>query len=399
MPLKKNSRSPDPVIRPARTGYQVNMEMRPMPEKIQMTDLSSEDQQRLALTGLEVEMKNRSGSFFQKDQDVCHVTSDCDGIEFLTIGKAVDTYPWVQDYIWKAVSREKDKYTRYVASQKDPRGFVIIAKKGTRSVYPLQACLLMSDSPVQHVHNIIIAEEGAELHIISGCTSAKERSSGAHLGVTEVYVGKNARVTSTMIHNWGRNIAVFPRSAAIVEEGGVYLSNYVCMEPVRKIQMAPVCHLTGEGSVGRFSSVVVAPPGSYLDLGSTVTLGAKGTSAELISRTITTGGTIISRGMIHGKFPDTRGHIECKGLILKDGIIHAIPEIRGDVVDTELSHEAAVGRIARDEIEYLMARGLDEETATATIIRGFLDVRLEGLPDVLQDQINAAIDAAEKSGF
>jgi len=46
-----------------------------------------------------------------------------------------------------------------------------------------------------------------------------------------------------------------------------------------------------------------------------------------------------------------------------------------------------------------MARGLDEETATATIIRGFLDVKVEGLPDVLQDQIDAAIDAAEKSGF
>ena len=79
--------------------------------------------------------------------------------------------------------------------------------------------------------------------------------------------------------------------------------------------------------------------------------------------------------------------------------IHAIPEIKGDVVDTELSHEAAVGKIARDEIEYLMARGLDEETATATIIRGFLDVKLEGLPDVLQEQIDAAIDAADQSGF
>ncbi|PWR71955.1 SufB/SufD family protein [Methanospirillum lacunae] len=370
-----------------------------MPEKLQMTDLPPEDRKRLALTGLEVDMKNRSGSFFQKDQDVCHVTSDCDGIEFLTLGKALEQYPWVKEYVWRAVSKDKDKFTRYVAAQKDPRGFVIIAKKGTRSVYPLQACLLMSDSPVQHVHNIIIAEEGSELHIISGCTSASARNSGTHIGVTEFYVGKGAKVTSTMIHNWGKNIAVYPRSASIVEEAGVFLSNYVCMEPVRKIQMSPVCHLMGENAVGRFSSVVVAPPGSHLDLGSTVNLNARGTSAELLTRAITTGGLIYSRGMIQGKVKGTRGHIECKGLILKDGIIHAIPEIRGEVVDTELSHEAAVGKIAKDEIEYLMARGLDEETATATIIRGFLDVRVEGLPDVLQDQINAAIDAAEKSGF
>jgi len=364
-----------------------------------MTDLSDADQKRLALTGLEVEMKNRSGSFFQKDQDVCHITSDCQGIEFLTFARAVEQYPWIRDYIWKAVPNDKDKYTRYVASRPDPKGFVIIAKKGTKSIYPLQACLFMSDSPVQHVHNIVIAEENAELHIISGCTSSSRRNSGAHLGVTEIYVGKGAKVTSTMIHNWGQNISVFPRSVAIVEENGVFLSNYVCMEPVRKIQMAPLCRLQGEGAVGRFSSVVVCTPGSFMDLGSTATLEAKGTSAELITRAITTGGTILSRGRIDGMVKGTKGHIECKGLILRDGTIHAIPEIKGDVVDTELSHEAAVGKIARDEIEYLMARGLDEETATATIIRGFLDVKLEGLPDVLQNQINAAIDAAEKSGF
>jgi Fe-S cluster assembly scaffold protein SufB len=366
---------------------------------IQMTDLSPEDQKRLALTGLEVEMKNRSGSFFQKDQDVCHITSDCEGIEFLTFTMALEKYPWVSDYIWKAVSKDKDKYTRYVASRPDPKGFVIIAKKGTKSIYPLQACLFLSDSAIQHVHNIVIAEEDSELHIISGCTSSSGRKSGAHLGVTEIYVGKGAKVTSTMIHNWGKNIAVYPRSAAIVEENGVFLSNYVCMEPVRKIQMAPLCTLKGEGAIGRFSSVVVCTPGSFMDLGSTAVLGAKGTSAELITRAITTGGTILSRGRIDGKVKGTKGHIECKGLILRDGTIHAIPEIKGDVVDTELSHEAAVGKIARDEIEYLMARGLDEETATATIIRGFLDVKVEGLPDVLQDQIDAAIDAAEKSGF
>ena len=66
---------------------------------------------------------------------------------------------------------------------------------------------------------------------------------------------------------------------------------------------------------------------------------------------------------------------------------------------TELSHEAAVGKLAKDEIEYLMSRGLDEDEATATIIRGFLDVKITGLPEALQKQIDASIDEAEKSGF
>jgi len=363
-----------------------------------MQDLTKEDQNRLALTGLEVDLKNRSGSFFQIDQEIHHVASNTEGLEIHTIAEALKKYDWLKDYVWKAVDKDKDQYTKFVAAQEYPKGFVIIARKGTKTIFPLQTCLFLSDTPVQHVHNIVIAEEGAELHVISGCVSASTTKNGSHIGVTEYYIGKNAHVTSTMIHNWGEEISVFPHSAALVEENGIFISNYVCMQPVKKIQMAPVAWLKGENAVGRFSSIVIAQPGSFLDLGSTAVLSARGTSAELLTRAITTGGTIISRGNITGETRNTKGHIECKGLILKDGTIHAIPEIEGRVVDTELSHEAAVGKIAQDEIEYLMSRGLDEEVATATIIRGFLDVKIRGLPDSLQKQIDAAIDAAE-SGF
>ncbi|HIH26706.1 MAG TPA: SufD family Fe-S cluster assembly protein [Methanoregulaceae archaeon] len=371
-----------------------------MPEDIdQMENLSGTERDRLAQTGLEVEMKNRSGSFFQVDQEIRQAASLEKGIEVLAIGDALKRYEWLNDYYWKLVPRDKDQYTRFVADQPDPRGFVIIARKGSKTVYPLQACLFLSKTPVQHVHNLIIAEEGAELHIISGCASASYTKTGSHIGVSEFFIGKGAHVTSTMIHNWGEEISVFPRSAVVVEEDGVFLSNYVCMQPVRKIQMAPVAYLRGRNALARFSSITVTTPGSSMDLGAIVHLAAEGATAELLTRAITTGGTLISRGMIEGEVGHTRGHIECKGLILKDGVIHAIPEIKGNVVDTELSHEAAVGKIARDEIEYLMSRGLDEDVATATIIRGFLDVKMEGLPAVLQQQIDAAIDAAEKSGF
>lgn len=371
-----------------------------MPEDIdKMADLSPEDQDRLARTGLEVDMKNRSGSFFQVDQEIKEIASLQEGIEVHSLADALRKYDWLSDYLWKAVPKDKDKYTRYVAEQEDPRGFVVIARENSRSVYPLQACLFLAKTSVQHVHNIVIAEKGAELHIISGCASASYTKKGSHIGVTEFYIGEGAHVTSTMIHNWGEEISVFPRSASIVQENGVFLSNYICMQPVRRIEMAPIARLEGKNSVGRFNSIVIAPPGSYLDLGSVAQLSAEGASAELMTRAITTGGHIISRGLIEGQTRRTKGHIECKGLILKDGTIHAIPEIKGEVVDTELSHEAAVGKIAREEIEYLMSRGLDEEVATATIIRGFLDVRIDGLPGVLQDQIDAAIDAAEKAGF
>jgi len=66
------------------------------------------------------------------------------------------------------------------------------------------------------------------------------------------------------------------------------------------------------------------------------------------------------------------------------------------VADVDMSHEAAVGKIAREEIEYLMARGLDEEEATSTIVRGFLNVKIEGLPEELEKELEQAIQECQK---
>jgi len=371
-----------------------------MPPELIPTPLSKVDQERLAQSGIDLAMKNRCGSYLQMDQDIVHAECEQEGIEVLSYKKAMEKYDWMKEYAWKIISPEKDDVTKYVAAQKDPKGYVIIAHAGSNNILPIQACLYLGREQIQHVHNIIIAEEGAELHIISGCTSgAHVGKGGAHYGISEFYVKKNAKISFTMIHNWSEDIEVFPRSASVVEDNGVFLSNYVSMQPVKKVQMYPTANLVGENSVARFSSIVIASKTSFFDIGSRAILEGKGASAELITRAITKGGTIISRGHILGKTAGTRGHLECKGLILQDGRIYAIPEIEGNVVGTELSHEAAVGKIAQDEIEYLMSRGLDEDEATATIIRGFLDVKITGLPDALQKQIDASIDVAEKSGF
>jgi Fe-S cluster assembly scaffold protein SufB len=90
--------------------------------------------------------------------------------------------------------------------------------------------------------------------------------------------------------------------------------------------------------------------------------------------------------------------LECKGLILSEkGIIRAIPELEGQTAGVDMSHEAAVGKIAQEEIEYLMARGLSEEEATSTIVRGFLNVQIDGLPAELQAEIDAAVKESEKA--
>ncbi|HEC30964.1 MAG TPA: SufD family Fe-S cluster assembly protein, partial [Deltaproteobacteria bacterium] len=117
------------------------------------------------------------------------------------------------------------------------------------------------------------------------------------------------------------------------------------------------------------------------------------------ARTLSTGGKIIARGHLVGEVPGIKAHLECKGLILGSGVIHAIPELEGKSPDLEMSHEAAVGRIGQEEIEYLMARGLSEEEATSVIVRGFLNVDIKGLPKQLQDEIDKAIKQGEGKFF
>ncbi len=76
--------------------------------------------------------------------------------------------------------------------------------------------------------------------------------------------------------------------------------------------------------------------------------------------------------------------------------MYAIPELKGNLAGIDLSHEAAVGKIAEEEVEYLMARGLTRMEATATIVRGFLRVDIEGLPPMLNEELKKAIEASEK---
>ena len=338
----------------------------------------------------------RTGTFIQTDNAPVHFSSRQEGIEVMSVSQALEHYDWLQDYWWHAVAVDQDKYTAHVELSQH-NGYFIRALPGQKTDYPVQACLYLAKANLaQSVHNIIIAEENSELHIITGCTTGLGNEPGMHLGVSEFYIKKGAKVTFTMIHNWNPEIAVRPRTGVILEENGMFLSNYVLMKPVHDLQMYPATRCVGDNAVVRYNSVLVATRGSTLDVGSRVFLDARGSRTEIISRAITTGGEIFARGYIEGNAPDVKGHLECRGLILDGGgIIHAIPELKGNLAGIDLSHEAAVGKIAEEEVEYLMARGLTRNEATATIVRGFLRVDIAGLPPLLNAELQRAVQASE----
>lgn len=367
-------------------------------DPLDLEGLTHEDRAKIIQSGVDLDEQNRAGTFLQADHRIVHCAVKQPGLEVLPMAQAMEEHPWLEEFYWQAVPVDADKYTAQ-AELHFQNGYFIRALEGQRVTTPIQACLYMKhDNTAQNVHNVIIAEEGSELNIITGCATAPRLQSGIHIGISEFYVKRGAKLTFTMIHDWAEEVMVRPRSGIVVEEDGLFLSNYVSLRPVRSLQMYPTTRLIGPGAVARFHSILLAPPGCELDTGARVVLEASNTRAEIISRTITTGGVIKARGHLIGLKPNVKAHLECHGLILADeGIIHAIPELEAHRSGAEMSHEAAVGKIAEEEIEYLMARGLSEEEATATIVRGFLNVQIEGLPPELQAKVDKAIEESEKS--
>lgn len=357
-------------------------------------EVKAEEREKLRMVGYAPEMPT-SGALLIADYKVIHELRKEGKVEVMPTNKALEKYPWIEELLFSLVPREKDQYTKE-ASEKPLIGYFIRVLPGVKIKAPARTCFFIKTAGLsQFVHNIIIAEPESELHMITGCTLASYVTKGMHVGITEFFVKEGAFISFTMIHSWAHEFEVFPRTASYVAENATFLSNYIALTRAKKIQAYPVAKVK-EGGIVRYCTMLYAGDGSDFDIGSAAVLEGKKSKAEIISRVVSDGGKIIARGRITGKDKDAKGHMECLGLLLKDtGMIHAIPELEGMNPEIELAHEAAVGRIASEEIEYLMARGIDEETAKALIIRGFLDVRIEGIPNELQNHIDWMIESTK----
>jgi Fe-S cluster assembly scaffold protein SufB len=368
-------------------------------EESSLTRLPHEILMEAQKAGLEVEEKNRSATFMHMDQSTIEskVSELYEGkVELMDIKAALKKYPWLEEYRWKLVSKDKDEYTKKVAEDYSG-GYFMRIKAGAEIAFPLQSCMLITKNNLeQKVHNIIIAEEGSKAHIITSCLQHSSVPNASHMGISEIYVKKGAMLNFTMIHQWSEQTLVRPRSAAEVEDDATFISNYVCMRPVRDVQMYPVAYCKGKNSRVSFNSILYGHKNSQLDTGSKAVLTGEGSKAEMVSRAISREGSrMIVRGMIEGNVPDCKGHLECKGLIMdNDSYMWSIPELIATKKGVEITHEAAVGKISEKEITYLMTRRLSREQAVSLIIRGFMDVGILGLPEQLNKEIKAIVDSS-----
>jgi Fe-S cluster assembly scaffold protein SufB len=202
-------------------------------------ELPEEDKSVMLKAGVDAGEEGRSGSYIQMDATAVYATSLMDGLEVVPIKEALKL-DWVKEYYWKLVPVDQDKFTS-VAHSDLHNGYVIRSLPGTRVTFPVQACLyLHQDNLSQNIHNLVVAGEDSELHVITGCVSGSHVSRGLHVGVSEFFVKKNAKLSFTMIHHWAEGMMARPRSVGVGGGGWLFLIQLrLSREAVKSLLMYP----------------------------------------------------------------------------------------------------------------------------------------------------------------
>ena len=353
--------------------------------------------------GIDLDKKDKLTTFLQVDHQALYKANQKQfkgDIELMTLEEALEKYDWLQDYLWKLRSPYEDKYTAFNALH-GKGGFLLRILEGRKIHIPIQTCFLTySPEIIQNVHNIIIAEPGSEAYIITGCTAHKKAPKGLHIGITEIYVRKSAKLNYTMIHKWGPSFHVRPRTGILLEDDAELVYNYIILGPVASFQSQPSARLVGERATLSMNNIVYLEGSSEMDLGGEVFIEGGGGRVELItSAVVADKAKLTSRGRIVCEADNGRGHISCRGLMLSDNAeISAIPCLASRRMSSELTHEAAIGRISEEQLFYLTARGISREEAESLVVRGFLDTSSMKLPEPLDKGVKRIIDLAIK-GF
>ncbi|MCG8570796.1 MAG: SufD family Fe-S cluster assembly protein [Spirochaetes bacterium] len=364
-----------------------------------MNELKEDEINSLKSVGFNTQEDNDSGKFMMYGNAIFTIIPKIEGVEIIPLKDALEMFPYIKEkYYFKAVDKDLDDFTKTVY-EREQNGYFIRVKKNTVVTAPLYTALFMhKEMSTMCIHNIVVLEEGAQLHLVTGCTAGCSIRGGLHIAASEYFIGKNAKLINTMIHNWGTDFIVRPRSATIVEENGIFISNYYSANPAKHIQTNPFTFLKGKNATAKYLSVILCLPDTYSNIGGTVLMAGENSGAELVARTVNHGGTVIQSGLLIGAAKDSRAHVDCSGLMLSDnGIIEAVPGLKSMHPDAKMSHEAAIGKIDMGEVNYLQSKGLTEMEAIALIVRGFLDIGIEEV--ALQPELEKIIQQiSELSG-
>jgi Fe-S cluster assembly protein SufB len=314
------------------------------------------------------------------------------GVIFMPISEAIKEHPeLVRKYLGSVVP-QSDNYFATLNSAVFTDGSFVYVPKGVRCPMELSTYFRINEPNTgQFERTLIIAEEGAYVSYLEGCTAPSRDEHQLHAAVVELVALDDAEIKYSTVQNW------YPGDVNGV--GGVY--NFVtkrgdCRGKRSKISWTqvetgsavtwkyPSCILRGDNSSGEFYSIAISNGHQQIDSGTKMIHLGRNTNSRVVSKGIAAGKSENTyRGLVsaHRKAAQSRNFTVCDSLLIGNKCgAHTVPYIESKSASAIFEHEATTSRISDEQLFYCKQRGLDGEAAIALIVNGFVKDVLQQLP-------------------
>ena len=314
------------------------------------------------------------------------------GVIFCSISEALREHPeLVRKYLGSVVPQGDNFYAALNAAVFSDGSFVYVPE-GVRCPMELSTYFRINERNTgQFERTLIIAEKGAYVSYLEGCTAPMRDENQLHAAVVELVALEDAEIKYSTVQNW------YPGDKD--GKGGIY--NFVtkradCRGANAKVSWTqvetgsaitwkyPSCILRGDGSSGEFYSIAISNGYQQVDSGTKMIHLGKNTSSRIISKGIAAGHSDNTyRGLVtaHRKATGARNFTQCDSLLIGDKCgAHTVPYIEAKTSSAHFEHEATTSRISDDMMFYCRQRGLNAETAVALVVNGFVRDVLQHLP-------------------
>ena len=314
------------------------------------------------------------------------------GVIFCSVSEAVQNHPeLVKKYLGSVVPYTDNYFAALNAAVFSDGSFVYIPK-GVRCPMELSTYFrINAENTGQFERTLIIADEGAHVSYLEGCTAPMRDENQLHAAVVELITMDNAEIKYSTVQNW------YPGDKE--GKGGIF--NFVtkrgtCLGKNSKISWTqvetgsavtwkyPSCILKGDNSVGEFYSVAVTNNMQQADTGTKMIHLGKNTRSRIVSKGISAGKSHNTyRGLVKvsKKADKARNYTQCDSMLIGDRCgAHTFPYIEINNKSAVVEHEASTSKIGEDQIFYCNQRGIGTEEAIGLIVNGFCREVLNQLP-------------------
>jgi Fe-S cluster assembly protein SufB len=314
------------------------------------------------------------------------------GVIFCSMSEAVREHPELVKKYLGSVVPTSDNFFATLNSAVFSDGSFVYVPPGVRCPMELSTYFRMNaEGTGQFERTLIIADKGAYVSYLEGCTAPMRDENQLHAAVVELVALDDAEIKYSTVQNW------WPGDSE--GKGGIY--NFVtkrgdCRGARSKISWTqvetgsaitwkyPSCILRGDDSSGEFYSIAVTNGRQQADTGTKMIHLGKNTRSRVISKGISAGRSSNAyRGLVsaHAKATGARNFTQCDSLLIGDKCAaHTVPYVETRTPDAQFEHEATTTRLSDDQLFYLRSRGIPEEAAVALLVNGFVREVLQKLP-------------------